>query len=223
MPNRDHDDPEEARPEPIHASGVRPGLGDRGRICGRTEASFRRPAIRPNGVRFGGLRGRLIACFILSFAPVFFVASVIQMSQSAKLLTDGAEEKLQIDSMSVGTQAEHWDGSLLLMLESLRSEPEIESMVPGAQVPQLSRTKNIYSRFEIIRITKPDGYSVARTDGRTPVYYGDRGWFQSCMKGAPFVRQALVTRTSNKAAINYSTPIVGRGGKIVGVLSAVMG
>jgi signal transduction histidine kinase/CheY-like chemotaxis protein len=108
-----------------------------------------------------------------------------------------------------------------MALQNLQGQPDIAGMNPEDQKPVIDQFRKVYDHLDIVRVTRPDGISVVRTDGNGPISYADRAWFKAVMNGSPVFRQVLVTKTGGKPAINFSTPIHDRNGKVVGVLSAV--
>jgi signal transduction histidine kinase len=173
--------------------------------------------------RFMGLRTRLVVAILVIVAPVIVAALVALGSLAASLLGTAAEHELAAQSRTAADSIEHWDHYFVLALENLRGQPDIVGMNPDDQRPVLEQMKRVYDRVDIVRATRPDGISVARTDGKTPISYADREWFKACMAGAPVARQILVTKTTGKPALNFSTPIRDDTGKIIGVVSAVTG
>jgi diguanylate cyclase (GGDEF)-like protein/PAS domain S-box-containing protein len=168
-----------------------------------------------------GLSERLVLAILLVITPVILTVILTLGSLSASFLRTAAEKELAVASHSAASSIDQWDHYFVLTLQNLRGQPDILHMNPDEQRPVLQQLKKVYNRLDIVRVTRPDGISVVRTDGTTPISYADRDWFKACMAGAPVYRQALITRTTGKPALNISTPIYGETGKIVGVLSAV--
>jgi diguanylate cyclase (GGDEF)-like protein/PAS domain S-box-containing protein len=166
------------------------------------------------------LQSRLIAVLILVVCPIMLTAVLWIGSRFAAYTQISAQQQLTAQATSVANNVERWDHYLVMALETLRGQRDIKSMNPALQLPALEQMQKTYERLQIVRVTRPDGISVVRTDGTTPVNYGDRDWFKACMAGQNVARQALITKTSNVAALNISIPILDDSGKVVGVLSA---
>ena len=166
-------------------------------------------------------RARLVIGVVLSTVPVILTAVLALGSLSASLAENSARQQLVANATSIAKATERWDHDFVLALENTRGQPDIIAMNPLEQRPVLVQMLKTYTQLEMVRVTRPDGITVVRTDGDTPVYYGDREWFKACMAGQPVARQLLITRTSNKPALNISTPIRDAKGNIVGVLSAL--
>jgi signal transduction histidine kinase/ActR/RegA family two-component response regulator len=173
--------------------------------------------------RFLGLRTRLVLAILLIVAPVIVAALLSLGSLAASLLGTAAERELATQSHTAADSIDRWEHYFILALDNLRGQPDIVGMNPGDQRPVLDQMKRVYDRVDIVRATRPDGLSVARTDGKTPVSYADREWFKACMAGAPVARQVIITKTSGIPALNISAPIRDDTGKIIGVVSAVTG
>ena len=172
-------------------------------------------------IRSWGLRERLVMTTLLTVLPIVCVVIVMLGSFSASLIRGAAESELSAAAQTTAKSIEQWDHYIVLALRNVRGQPDIINMVPADQLPVIMQMKKAYDQIEIVRVTGTDGNSTIRTDGNTPVSYADREWFQECIAGQPIYRQILVTKTSDKAAVNFSTPIHDSSGKIVGVLSAV--
>ena len=169
------------------------------------------------------LKLRLVISVMAICFPVIFLTVMAISALSASQAERSARQSLAATATSGANQVERWDHYFVLALANVRGQPDILSMRPADQLPVLEQMQKTYDRLEIVRVTSPDGWSRARTDGSTPVDYSDRTWFKECMTGSPVARQTLITKTSGKPALNVSTPITDSKGKVIGVLSAVTG
>ncbi len=163
----------------------------------------------------------MIVALILVAGPILLSAVLWLGWQSARLAELSADQHMANQAASVADNVERWDHYFVMALENLRGQPDILNMYPPDQIPVLQQMQKSYERLAIVRVTRADGISVARTDGTAPMDYGDRDWFKACMGGRSVTREALITKTGHKAALNFSMPILDEKGKIVGVLSAV--
>ena len=170
---------------------------------------------------FQSLRTRLTISILLVTFPVILTAVLALGSLSANLVQSSARQRLAVDNVSSASAIERWDHYFVLALENVRGQPGIIGMNPADQRPIVQHMKTTYDHIDIVRVTRPDGMSVVRSDSGAPIYYRDRQWFQACMAGQPVARQVLMSRTSNCPALNVSTPIYDVKGKVVGVLSAI--
>lgn len=169
-----------------------------------------------------GLQSRFIIAVFLVAGPVLLAAIDQLKSFSNRLLEASAQAQLVTAADAASAGIERRDRFFVKALQNLSTQSDVVSMDPVKQLPILKQMLRTYELLEIARVTCPDGFSVARTDGDTPMDYSDREWFKSCLNGSPVARQVLVTKTSNNAALNISTPIRDQSGSIVGVLSAVI-
>ena len=170
-----------------------------------------------------GLRTKLVLTIMLAIAPVLIITLLALGSLSSQLLEAAAREKLEATAASARDAVDRWDHYFVLALENLRGQPDILNMNPDDQKPVLQAMKRVYDGVDIVRVTRPDGISVAHSDGLAPISYADRAWFKACMAGTPIARQILTTKTTGEPALNFSVPIFGPDGKIVGVASVVTG
>src|SRR5262245_47832259 len=120
-------------------------------------------------LRSYGLRARLVAAIVLVISPLIVIVVLTLGSMSASLLRDAGQRELASSARSTAASIDRWDHYFVLALDNLRGQPDIVTMDPSQQLPVLRQMKSVYDRVEIVRATRPDGLSVARTDGNTPV------------------------------------------------------
>ncbi|MCX5658683.1 MAG: EAL domain-containing protein [Planctomycetota bacterium] len=163
----------------------------------------------------------MVVCILLCVCPVILAVVLGLGYLSASVLRDAAHIRLESATHSCAAAIQQWDRYFALALQNTRGQPDIVGMKAEEQRPVVEQMKRSYNRIDIVRTTGPDGKSIVRTDGPAPVDYSDRRWFKACMSGEDLFREVLVTKTTGRPALNYSTPIRGPDGKPVGVLSAV--
>ena len=65
----------------------------------------------------------------------------------------------------------------------------------------------------------PDGIDIARSDGKPPIDYHDRQYFQQVMRGLPTAHETIVhARSTGRPALNMAGPILDPAGKVLGAL-----
>jgi predicted signal transduction protein with EAL and GGDEF domain len=189
------------------------------RIVPKANRMLRRPHTW-NPRRSLQMRHMLVTVLVVLPIVGLILITLAWMSTSI-LYAVAAEDRIQA-SGSAAHSIEQWDSDIAMALESVEETPDMASMDPDRQRPVIAAIKKTYGRIDIIRVTRPDGISIVRTDGTAPVNYADRNWFKACMNGMPIYRAVLITRTTKMPALNISIPIRDQeAGKVVGVLSAV--
>jgi putative methionine-R-sulfoxide reductase with GAF domain len=99
--------------------------------------------------------------------------------------------------------------------------PDIVSMDPVRQRPDLLAIAAAHPNLFLVFTTDLKGTSLARSDNSKPIDYHDRFWFTAAKSGVPITFQVLISRTINLPSLNISTPILDPSGKIIGVASIV--
>ncbi|MCA9872568.1 MAG: GAF domain-containing protein [Anaerolineales bacterium] len=163
------------------------------------------------------VRLRLTAIVLVAvLIPVIGIVGVV-IFEGAKAYQERAQLTLfrQADVLRESTAS--WDETMVLALQNLSTQPDIIPMDPDQQEPALMNMAAVYTNMYLILTTDLDGTNVARSDGGAPNNYADRTWFQNAATGVPLTRQSLISRTTGKPVIGYSSPIQNDSGDVQGV------
>ena len=101
-----------------------------------------------------------------------------------------------------------------------RRDPRAVNLASGlsAHLDALGKTEIYSNRFNLINVVGADGRVLASSQASsvgTDVH--DREYFQKAIAGETFISQMLISKVTGAATIVISTPVLGGGGKPIGV------
>jgi signal transduction histidine kinase/DNA-binding NarL/FixJ family response regulator len=150
----------------------------------------------------------LMALAVLGLA---FYAAGQEEAECKARLASGARDCSQ--------DVSHWYESVEAVLRYMSSQPDIVSMDPQRQVPNLQLVVRSYPWIRYAHITPPLGTNSARSDNLTPMYFGDRAWFRQAIGGSVAHQTLAKARTTGQPVVNIVGPIRGAGGRVLAVLA----
>lgn len=172
------------------------------------------------------LRWRLTLLISGSVVLPMFATLLIASYQGSQVLRKEAEEKLRLQADSLAHKVTQWDHKVVQIIQNLSLQPAIQEMYGSEQEAVLQAGIAVYPDIYLINTLDTDGFNVARSDGKSLMYYGDRDYFKRAIAGSGVYREILLGRTLDKPAIVFSTPIkqtfYGEEPEIVGVLALAM-
>jgi methyl-accepting chemotaxis protein len=133
-------------------------------------------------------------------------------------INDDTEALMSEAATGLSEEMNEWVDVNVRVMYAISKMPAIISMDPTRQKPFLKIVEESYPWMYLVFTVGPDGMNVARNDDKPLKDYHDRSYVQEALKGNQLSWQTLVSRTNNKPAIAFSTPIK-RGGEIVGVIA----
>lgn len=185
-------------------------------VTGYAYAAFRQ-MITERRLQAGNLRLRLTLLGVVITVPTLIFITSITATQARQVIIRNANQSLEAANQSLSTLMEQWLALNRNALETLVSLPGIRSMNAPEQTPILEAMAASYPHMYLISTTNIVGLNTARSDGKAPLDYSDREWFQSARSGNPLTYQVLVGRTSLQPALVVSSPIRNENGVVVGV------
>jgi methyl-accepting chemotaxis protein len=167
------------------------------------------------------IQARLTAVILITTLPLLVGVTAYISSHAGTLIESQAANDLREKNIGLSTNVSTW---LLLHVRTLREMamfPDIVSMDPALQRPELQIIAAAHPNLFLVQTTDLNGINVARSDNTKLTDYHDRNWFKGAVSGAPITFEVLISRTTGKPALNLSTPIRNASGQIVGVASIV--
>ena len=167
------------------------------------------------------IQGRLTALVMITTIPLLVGVTAFISSRAGAEIEAQANLGLQQNDHALATNVSTWLGLHVRTLNEMATLPDIVSMDPARQKPDLMAIAAAHPNLFLVHTTNLNGINVARNDTTKLTDYHDRGWFLGAKSGAPITFEVLISRTTNKPALNMSTPIRNAYGQIVGVASIV--
>ena len=167
------------------------------------------------------IASRLTALIFMTTFPVVIAIAILVVSGAQSVIEAQANENLHQHDDGVKNNLTTWLDLHSNALKELATLPDITSMDPVRQKPNLQAMANAFPNLFLVQTTDVNGINVARNDNSQPQDYHDRQWFLGAKSGAPITMQVLISRTNGKPSLNMSTPIKNASGQIVGVASIV--
>jgi methyl-accepting chemotaxis protein len=167
---------------------------------------------------FGIFYRILGALLLVSLIPLAAIWA-INFNTIRDLNNTSVEQRLVALNDNLLNQVNSWvDMNRRMLLQNARTL-DIISMDSRRQNPTLKTMTELYDWAYLAFTVAPDGNNIGRSDGKKPIYYGDRSYFKQVMDGAPLGEQILIGKTSGKPALILSAPINNPGGQMVGVIA----
>lgn len=162
----------------------------------------------------------LIAMMLIALVPI---GGMWYMTRQVKEnLTREINLNLTAVSRGLATKAEGWWDTNLHALQQNAASPDVVSMDPARQTAVVKSLAETYDWIYLAFTTRPDGINVSRNDGKPPMNFGDRSYFQQIMQGSPMAHELLMGRTSGKPTLVLAVPIAGPNKTISGMLAISM-
>jgi methyl-accepting chemotaxis protein len=115
-----------------------------------------------------------------------------------------------------------WDNSNIRALRQISRIDDMTSMQAEKQNPILKALTETYEYSFLSLTIGLNGENIGRSDGKPTTYYGERGYVQAILKGAPISREVLLSKTTGKPSYVLAEPIRKSHGEVVGVIAMVM-
>ena len=162
------------------------------------------------------LKMRLSILTLIVSVPLLIAITYLITHIAAAQMREDADERLRLLNLKLADTAQMWLDFHTRTLTAVAAHPDVMSMNPARQKPQLDRVARIYNHIYLVATTDLQGRTVARSNGSTSVDYHDRQWFKDARSGWT-AYQSLVGRTGNQPAMVVAMPIRNDDGNIVGV------
>ena len=159
----------------------------------------------------------LIALLLVSLLPL----TAFWQLERQRMLQNGeadARQRLGLFADLAVQRVDAWVQFNLSILDMAASQRAMRSMRPAAQRRAIEALKSRLPWAYLIHTIGLNGSNVVRSDGRPPLWYGDRGYFRRILSGRPYAVEVQIGRTSHRPALLLSVPIRGLHGHLAGLL-----
>ncbi len=167
------------------------------------------------------IQARLTALILVTAIPLLVGVTAFISSRAGAVIESQANFALQENDHALATNVSTWLELHVRTLQEMAMLPDIVSLDAARQRPDLLAIAATHPNLFLVQTTDLNGINVARNDDAEPKDYHDRGWFLGAKSGAPITFEVLISRTTNRPALNLSTPIRDASGRIIGVASIV--
>ena len=159
----------------------------------------------------------LIALLLVSLLPL----TAFWQLERQRMLANGeaeARQRLELFADRAVQQVNDWMRLNLSVLRLAADEAAMRSMTPERQHRAMGHLTTLLPWAYLLHTVNLTGWNVARSDGRPPNWYGDRGYFADIVAGHPYGVEIQIGRTSHLPAFIMAVPIKGPDGKVAGML-----
>ena len=178
---------------------------------------------------------------LMAAGAAIIVVSFAVMGAVVSLRTEQGIKKLVGENLSALTNsmADYVDNTLIGFQATgaaIASMPEVIDCTEGynrndpgakAKADRLSdafqnftKTKAVLGRYSIVNLLAADGQKIATSsEDRTMKSRADREYYKKAMAGESYISQMLISKTTGLATVVVATPVFGRSGVPVGVLT----
>lgn len=180
-----------------------------------TKFPISRPKSRHRGL---GITAKVTGIMLMiSIIPLIILWTSSYQRINTQLHYD--TETLMIETASgLARQINEWVDKNVRIIYTLSKMPAMISMDPKRQTPFLKIVQEAYPWMYLVFTVGPDGMNVARNDDKPLKDYKDRIYVQGALSGNQLTWQTIISRTNNKPAIVFSTPIRSQD-RILGVMA----
>ncbi len=167
---------------------------------------------------WNSLRFKMPGIVLLGIIPPMLGAIFFASYRANLRLRQDAQENMASQAKIVANTVSWWHQLNVSTLKQLSQQTDIVSMDPERQIPVLKNLVETHQNIYTASTVNRDGWNVARSNGETPKYYGDRTWFLQAVAGKEVTYQALISRTIKQPAICLASPIRQQTSEITGVV-----
>jgi methyl-accepting chemotaxis protein len=136
-----------------------------------------------------------------------------------KILKDNLDTSLSRVADAVAADVNGWIDMNVKALQQTAALQGIASMDPLQQTSGLKANASTYPWTYLVHTTNVEGNNVARSDGKSLKFYGDREYFKQVSDGADVGQQVLIGRTNKKPTLCLSVPVGRQATNLAGVLT----
>ena len=167
---------------------------------------------------FKSLQFRMPLVVLSGIIPLISLSSFYATESAAKKITQEATQNITLKSKLLAESVQNWNESKVLSLLNLSKQPDIINANSSKQKIVLAEIVNTYEHLYLAHTINLQGWNIARSDGKKPKYYGDRGYFKGAINGEKINYQTIISRTTKQPALCMSAPTL-KQANIVGVTS----
>ncbi len=163
------------------------------------------------------LRFRIPLMVLLGVIPPMLGAIFFASYRADVKLRQDAQRTMMSKAEMLANTVSWWDKMNVSTLKQLSQQPDIVSMDGERQKPVLKNLVKTNENLYLASTIGLNGFNVARSDGDTILYYGDRPWFLGAKAGKDVTYQSLISRTIMKPAICMATSIGQTPSEVAGI------
>jgi PAS domain S-box-containing protein len=150
--------------------------------------------------------------------PILLIM-VLMGNEATKVLQQKAQEHFALQALSMQYSVSDWYQRMTTLINILRVQPDIMNMQSGKHSEILRNTNQFYPDIYTIHTSTLDGQNIGRSDEQPFTNYADRDYFKEILNGKEgIVNRILISRTVNKPAVVFATPIKTPANENIGVL-----
>ena len=164
------------------------------------------------------LQFRMPLVVLSGIIPLISLSSFYATESAAKKITQEATQNITLKSKLLAESVQNWNSSKVLSLLNLSRQPDIVNANSSKQKIVLAEIVNTYEHLYLAHTINSQGWNIARSDGKKPKYYGDRGYFKGAINGNKINYQTIISRTTKQPALCMATPTM-KQASIAGVTS----
>lgn len=173
-------------------------------------------------MNFNSVKFRLMSTLLLITLLGLAAITALNYYTARGLLVAGIEQTALSEAKGQADAINKWLETRMAEVQVISRQPVIQTMDWQQQAPLLkNEAKALSAYFERFLIADPTGNAHVSND--TSILIGDRDYFQSCMKGTPFISDPVVSKSTGQLVSMVAAPIKNADGKVVGVLAGTMG
>jgi signal transduction histidine kinase/CheY-like chemotaxis protein len=163
------------------------------------------------------LRWRLPVLVLLGVLTPILIGTILASSRANQLIHQKTQENLTLEAKNLDGSISQWLEMNVLALQNLSKDPDMVSLNPQRQKPELENLVQTYNHLYLANTVDVSGMNIARSDRKELTDYSDRAWFKDALAGNKINYQTLIGRTSKQPSICLSTPILQQQ-DVIGVL-----
>ncbi|MGK7942619.1 MAG: methyl-accepting chemotaxis protein [Crocosphaera sp.] len=153
------------------------------------------------------LRFRIPLLVLLGAIPPMLMGINYASYRASEIIQTNAQEKLANQTQALTENVARWKTMNVLALQNLSRLPSIVSLETKQQKPLLEEFVKSYDHLYLASTIGLDGINIARNDNQPFKDYSSRHYFKGAKAGNDITWQSLISKTNQKPAVCFSTPI----------------
>jgi methyl-accepting chemotaxis protein len=167
-----------------------------------------------------GILHKQVAAFIVASLVPLAVLWGIERSTIRTDAEANIDQNLQQKGEYVVKAVDDWVDRNLSQLRAAARLPALHGDAAQQRGAVLAITSEMPWSL-LVHTIGADGYNMARSDDKAPIYYGDRAYFTGPMHGDSEAWELIMSRTANKPALSLSVPVLNDKNQPASVLGSV--
>ena len=161
------------------------------------------------GSFFVSLRFRMTVGVLMGAVPPMLIAIWFATDRAINIIRTQAKQNLELKAEVLTESVSRWEQMNVRILQSLSQNPSIISMDVTQQLPLVTAINRTYNHIYVAEAYNLEGYVISRGNGQPVdrIYRGNRQWFKNAIAGHEITREAVISRSTGKPAMIFSTPI----------------